>query len=113
MGATVASVSVGRWPSTSNNQTHPMPRHRSRRTPPYAQPANAESVRVSAMANPSKLATTSTATYGAALRRSHNQNAKQPAISKTAASANTWTFELMRQAAPRMNAPAPGEPREL
>jgi hypothetical protein len=54
----------------------------------YARPAEIVWTRVSAIANPIRLATPMIATSGDAPRRSQTQNAQHPAISKTAAIVN-------------------------
>jgi hypothetical protein len=74
------------------------PRCRSRRMrrTPFQQ--NAESVRVRAKAKPMRLATPRTRTTGAASRRAHIQNAKQPAISMNAATAKTARLALTSRA---------------
>jgi hypothetical protein len=63
MPAPTRSVTVGRWPSTSHNHVSDA----AMQIPPYAAyalPANVESTRVNATANPIKLATPSSAAGG-------------------------------------------------
>jgi hypothetical protein len=64
----------------------------------YALPANAESTRVRATAKPIRLGIPSRATTGVTPRRSRIQKEKQPAISKTTATAKMARFAVTLRA---------------